>query len=253
MQPVAAVLFLLSCFFFMSFVQSQGGERPGTSAWDDPIQFVTKAKDQCSMKVTGQGSLTKLRISCESQSRSYWCDYEGEPHICRPYNTNPRRFFTQIMWDLRKLDNACQGRSVLKTFMCQKAPAEAQMVFSSSSSSYDVPREHVKPDLTQANPRQDDPKSDQARLSGRKQGPDSQPTRSQPAKPNQAKADRRKRPHSRPTKQTKVVKPKTTSPQATTAPAPSASPSSTAKRLAQEHCWPSLQGLCGFVIGWFTN
>uniref|UniRef100_A0A3B4D9I7 Fibroblast growth factor binding protein 2a n=1 Tax=Pygocentrus nattereri TaxID=42514 RepID=A0A3B4D9I7_PYGNA len=220
MHSLASAL-LLSCCIWASLAQSHDGEEQRRSVWEDPIQFSTKAKDQCSMMVTGQGELTKLRISCQSRDRSYWCEYQGKPYICHPYNNNPRHFFTQIMWDLRKLRNACQGKSTFKPFMCKKASDEAQMVFATSSSSYDAP---VQPNWT----RRDTTET---------------PTTREEIRPRQARPDYPKSDQVRP----EQVRSTTTAPPPTI---PAAL--STAKRMAQQHCWPSLHGVCAFVIGWFT-
>lgn len=205
------------------------------------------------MIITGQEDLTKLRISCQSQDRSYWCEYQGRPHICRPYNSNPRHFFKQIMWDLRKLRNACQGRTVLNNFMCKKAPHEAQMIFVTSSSSFDVPRDELfQPDARQIGP--DYPKSDQAKPKPvRPIKPSrSQPTKPQPGRPGQPRPSQRNqgtsKPAFRPKRPVKVLKLKTSTVPAPTTPATI----SKAKKLAQKHCWPSLQSACSYVIGWFT-
>lgn len=190
------------------------------------------------MMITEYGDLTNLRIYCHSQDRSYWCDYQGRPRVCRNYNNKPRHFFTQIMWGLRKLRNACQGESVLKAFMCKKASDEAQMVFASSSSTYDAPRDErvqpawTSPDIIEGKPRNgrpDSPKSDQSRPNGSRQ---------------------RTKPRTKPTRPMKVVKSRTPPPPTTAPTTPG--PTGSAKRLARHHCWPSLQSACAFVIGWFT-
>ena len=105
------------------------------SIWDDPIRFNTKAKDACTMVVSGAGDYTRLRVSCkgpsqgQSQGRSYYCDFQGKPNLCRAYNTNPRHYFTQMMWDMRKQNHACQGPKVFRPLMCKKYPEEAHMTF----------------------------------------------------------------------------------------------------------------------------
>uniref|UniRef100_A0A3Q1B582 Fibroblast growth factor binding protein 2a n=1 Tax=Amphiprion ocellaris TaxID=80972 RepID=A0A3Q1B582_AMPOC len=124
--------FLLVCFFLEpEFPLRLDGRRQ--SIWDDPIRFSTKAKDVCTMSVTGHGEYTKLRLSCQSNRRSYWCEYVGKPQTCRTYNKNPRHYFVQMMWNLRKLHNACQAPREIKPHMCRKATDESQMVFSSAS------------------------------------------------------------------------------------------------------------------------
>ncbi|KAI4886973.1 hypothetical protein NFI96_001949 [Prochilodus magdalenae] len=263
MHTLASALLLSGCFW-AALTQSHDGAEWGRSVWEDSIQFDTKAKDRCSMTVTEQDELTTLLISCQSRYRSYWCEYQGSPHVCRPYNNNPRHFFTQMMWDLRKLRNACQGKSAYKPFMCKKASDEAQMVFVTSSSSYAGPDTTETPSTREENTlwqaRPDYPKSDQVRPEQRRQRtkPSKSPTRSQPP---QARAEQQRGgAGAKPARTMKVVKPKVTTPTTTlppTSPAPSTastvSAARTAKRLAEQYCWPSLRGVCGFVIGWFTN
>ncbi|KAL0973674.1 hypothetical protein UPYG_G00209310 [Umbra pygmaea] len=121
--------------------------------WGNPIQFNSKAKDLCTMSVTGQGNVTRLRIACQVTERSYWCEYTGKPQVCRAYNNNPRHYFTQIMWDLRKLQNACQAPKVIKPHMCKRASEDAQMVFSGSSTSEAAPATTLqKPEKAQEHP-----------------------------------------------------------------------------------------------------
>ncbi|KAG7461685.1 hypothetical protein MATL_G00193680 [Megalops atlanticus] len=129
MKAQASALLLVACCLWTAEGQ---GEPSKKSIWEDPIQFATKTKDTCTMIVTGQGDLTKLRVSCKNKDKEYWCEYTGKPHMCRSYNNNPRHYFTQIMWDLRKLPNACQGARVIKPQMCKRAPDDAQMVFLTS-------------------------------------------------------------------------------------------------------------------------
>ncbi|XP_038164517.1 fibroblast growth factor binding protein 2a [Cyprinodon tularosa] len=100
------------------------------SIWDDPIKFTTKNKDKCTMILTGQGENMKLRLSCEGSKRSYWCEYVGKPYTCSAFNKNPRHYFVQIMWILRKLPNACQGPREIKPNMCRKATDDSRMIFS---------------------------------------------------------------------------------------------------------------------------
>lgn len=108
------------------------------SIWDEPIRFSTKAKDSCSMLVSIAGDYTRLRVSCKGPSqgqnpgRSYSCDFQGKPNLCRAYNANARHYFIQIMWDMRKLSHACQGNKIYRTHMCRKYPDEAQMTFLTS-------------------------------------------------------------------------------------------------------------------------
>ncbi|KAJ8262426.1 hypothetical protein GJAV_G00166340 [Gymnothorax javanicus] len=176
MQVPAGTLLLVACCLWTAEGQ---GEPPRKSIWEDPIQFNTKTKDACTMIVTGQGDLTKLRVACKNQGKEYWCEYAGKPQVCRSYNNNPRHYFTQIMWDLRKLPNACQGARVIKPQMCKRASDEAQMVFQTSWPRLFTPRpvrptqgrqpaqarpEQPKPEAPRAEvPSPEEPKPDEAR------------------------------------------------------------------------------------------
>ncbi|XP_019717270.1 fibroblast growth factor-binding protein 2b isoform X1 [Hippocampus comes] len=109
------------------------------SIWDEPIRFSTKSKDACTMVVSGASDHTRLRVSCKGptppgagQGRAYYCDFQGKPNLCRAYSLNPRHYFTQIMWELRKLSHACQGAKVYRPPMCKKHPDEVQMSFLSA-------------------------------------------------------------------------------------------------------------------------
>uniref|UniRef100_A0A8C4ZZU4 Fibroblast growth factor binding protein 2b n=1 Tax=Gadus morhua TaxID=8049 RepID=A0A8C4ZZU4_GADMO len=104
--------------------------------WDEPIRFSTKSKDACAMAVSGAGDYTRLRVSCRGPSapggaagRSYYCDFQGKPNLCRAYSQNPRHYFTQVMWELRKLSHACQGPKIYRPAMCKKYPDEAHVTF----------------------------------------------------------------------------------------------------------------------------
>ncbi|XP_049898355.1 fibroblast growth factor binding protein 2a [Epinephelus moara] len=203
---VSALLLLLACCLWSADAQ---GERR-KSIWDEPIKFSTKAKDMCTMIITGHGEYTKLRLSCQSNKRSYWCEYIGKPYTCRPYNRDPRHYFVQMMWGLRKLHNACQAPREIKPFMCKKASDDSQMVFSSGS----FPRS--SPEAS-------------SRTAGRQA---EQPARPQP-----------RREPARPVPPRVRTTPRA-SPQPVTPPV-----ESDAKRMAQQYCWGSLQGVCSYFIG----
>ncbi|XP_061626453.1 fibroblast growth factor-binding protein 2b [Phyllopteryx taeniolatus] len=100
------------------------------SIWDEPIRFGTKSKDACAMVVSGASDYTRLRVSCKGTAppgRSYHCDFRGKPDLCRAYSLDPRHYFTQIMWELRKLSHACQGAKLYRPPMCKRHPDEVQM------------------------------------------------------------------------------------------------------------------------------
>lgn len=249
--------------------------------WEEAIQFVTKTKDRCSMTLTGHGELTRLRVSCVGQEASYWCEYEGKPDTCRNYNTNPRHFFTQIMWELRKLNNACQGAQNLKPTMCKKASDESQMVFTAGSSATVVQRPQ-KPQTTQTTAaKQDQAKSkqtkpepatsaphDQAKPEQKPNGARQKPTRQKPAKPQptrplparpaKAKTEQvtaepvknvASKPETKSTTLKKILAKAATQAPTTTIPTPTTS----AENLAQQYCWHGMQDFCTKVISWFTK
>lgn len=227
MWKIIQTLLLACC------LQAAAAQDYQRSIWEDPIRFSTKGtKDDCYMSVTGQGDLTNLRILCRGPApRSYWCEYKGKPHVCRNYNNNPRHYYKQIMWDLRKLQNACQGQSVIKPLMCRRASDEAQMVFASSSSPDATPQDRPsRPTFARPDQRQ-------TQLHAFR----SQSVRTSQGKTNQPKAFKS-------TTQRKTMTPKPTAPKPT-----DPVPTSDAKRLAQYYCWRSFQGVCSYFIGWFKN
>uniref|UniRef100_A0A7N6BPM1 Fibroblast growth factor binding protein 2a n=1 Tax=Anabas testudineus TaxID=64144 RepID=A0A7N6BPM1_ANATE len=210
---VALLMLLLACCLWPADAQSIRGQ----NIWDEPIKFKTKSKDSCTMTVTGLRQYTRLRVACEGSENSYWCDFVGKPQTCRPYNKNPRHYFIQMMWGLRKLTHACMGQRRIKPHMCRNATDESQMVFSTAS---------YYP------------------LRSRTRG---QPTRPQPQPaPTMRHSESKTSPKSIQLTTEKTIM--TTTPQPTTPPK-----ESTAKRMAQQYCWRSLQGICSFVIGLFQS
>uniref|UniRef100_A0AAY4A5P5 Fibroblast growth factor binding protein 2 n=1 Tax=Denticeps clupeoides TaxID=299321 RepID=A0AAY4A5P5_9TELE len=202
--------------------------------WDEPIKFDTKAKVGCSMVVSGQNNFTKLRVTCKNKGKSYWCDFLGKPNLCRAYNKNPRHYFTQIMWEMRKLQNACQGPRVYKPTMCKNAIDEVQMVFHSSwpkvsISQTDQQHQQQAVPVATTKPEQKPQAAKPVKL---------QPSRpvAKPGQPN---------PPAQPKKS--IAKPKSTTVRPTT-------PSETqSTKLAEEYCWKSFQGVCAYLISWFQN
>ncbi|XP_023647308.2 fibroblast growth factor binding protein 2a [Paramormyrops kingsleyae] len=260
---------LLLAAFFLGAAEAQG--ESGKGGWGEPIQFSTKAKEACSMAVSVQGEATKLRITCRSANKTYWCEYLGKPTACRAYNANPRHYFTQIMWELRKLSNACEGRQQLKPQMCKRATDEAQMIFTTAGSKpvaqkpAKTPQERppaqakpepaktttlrpdtvkpvqvkpapVKPEL----PKPIQPKAEPAKTIPAKPAP----VLPSPVQPEQAKTAVRTN--------TKKLLPR---PSKTTTPArpTEVTTKESAKAIAEDYCWESLQGICATVIGWFHS
>ncbi|XP_068447694.1 fibroblast growth factor binding protein 2a [Clinocottus analis] len=212
--PDSALVLLLACCLWSAEAQSE--RRP--NIWDDPITFKTQAKDSCTMSITGQGEFTRLRLACRSSKRSYWCEYVGRPYTCSPYNKNPRHYFVQMMWGLRKLHNACLAPRQIKPHMCRKATEESQMVFSSASFSRSRPEASART------------------------RPAAQPSRPQPPRPAPTRPGSASQSIRVPTRATPTP--------SASPPPPATSPVvSNAKRTAQRYCWRSLQGICSYVIG----
>ncbi|XP_022615905.1 fibroblast growth factor-binding protein 2-like [Seriola dumerili] len=223
-QASTLLLLLLACCLWPAEAQSDGSRRQ--SIWDDPIQFNTKANDLCTMIITGHGEYTRLRVSCQSSKRSYWCEYVGKPYTCRSYNKNPRHYFVQMMWDFRKLHNACWAPRQIQPHMCRRATNDSQMVFSSAS----FPRSWPE---------------DSSRTGAR---PGAQPARPQP-RPEPTRPDSVRQASTKSFQvPTRVKTTQRTTPQPPTLPV-----ESNAKRMARQYCWRSLQGICSFVIGLFRN
>uniref|UniRef100_A0A8B9RP92 Fibroblast growth factor binding protein 2b n=2 Tax=Astyanax mexicanus TaxID=7994 RepID=A0A8B9RP92_ASTMX len=201
------------------------------SVWDEPIRFSSKAKDSCTLVISGQGDFTKLRVSCKNKGKSYWCDFLGKPNLCRPYNKNPRHYFTQVMWELRKLPNACQGPRVYKPQMCRTAGDEAQMVFHNSWPKTTTSAPVTAPqDRSQSQPKQPQPPK----------------TSATPKPPTAAKAIPKT-----PKQPTKPVLPR--KPSKTTTAKPTTEPENRATKLAEEYCWSGIQNVCAYFIAWFQN
>lgn len=215
LAPAGSALLLLLCHCLLWAAVTRSA---GQGIWDEPIEFRTKSADLCSMLVTGQGEYTRLRLSCRGSERAYWCEYVGLPHTCRAYNKNPRHFFVQIMWSLRKLPNACQGPRLLKPHMCKKAPEDSQMVFQSAS----VSQLDASARTESAPVRRLDPPEPFKRVFSW-----GDPSQSSPA------------PSSSPV---------------SGSPEPSAAPTeSTASRIARYYCWRSMQGVCTLFLRLFRS
>ncbi|KAM8842762.1 fibroblast growth factor-binding protein 2-like [Synchiropus picturatus] len=229
MRP-AVVLLLLGASLSAALAQTSNSDSKPRTNWDEPIRFNTKSKDACTMAVTPAGDLTRLRVSCKGQdpALSYYCDFQGRPNLCRPYTNNPRHYFTQLSWELRKLSHACQGPKILRPFMCKRFPDEAQMTFltywpkSATLKPLKPGQETRKPVVVPAQP---------------KPAATAKPARPQPVRPAAGKGSQAKKTTPKPAK--------------TTTARPSEVPESEASRLANEYCWQSFQGICSYVIGWF--
>ncbi|XP_065110032.1 fibroblast growth factor-binding protein 2b [Paramisgurnus dabryanus] len=241
MRAVWSVALLIACFIgtinaqaHSSHINSNRGNNiestnikpqpPKENVLDEPISFNTKAKDACSMVISGQNNSTKLRVSCKNKGKTYWCDFLGKPYLCKAYNNNPLHFFTQIKWDMRKLHNACQGPQVYKPHMCRSASDDVQMIFQSS-----FPKiSNLKP--TQA------PKKSHHKLQHQPKPQQPAKSASKPVKPVVLKP-------APPRKPVKTITPRPTVAQG----------EDQSTKLAEEYCWESLQGVCSYLISWFQN
>ncbi|XP_047441393.1 fibroblast growth factor binding protein 2a [Mugil cephalus] len=218
---IQATALLLACCLWPAEAQRR------QSIWDEPIKFNTKAKDSCTMIITGQGEYTRLRMSCQGAKRSYWCEYVGTPQACRAYSKNPRHYFVQMSWILRKHYNACQAPREIKPHMCRMASDDSQMIFSGASFS-----------------RSEAPSRTEARPAVQTRRPQRPPTPTRPDSARQANAKTVRMPQRGKTTQAPSSQPITT----TTPPV-----ESTPKRMARQYCWRSLQGVCTYVIGLFRS
>ncbi|TRY95191.1 hypothetical protein DNTS_032483 [Danionella cerebrum] len=240
MRAICSRTLLLLCCIWATDAQAQNSSHhltngnshtenrqllPKVNVWDEPIRFNTKNKDSCTMVISGQGNFTRLRVSCKTKGKSYWCDFLGKPNHCRSYNNNPRHYFTQIMWDMRKLPNACQGRQIYKPQMCRAAADEVQMVFHNSWPKISFPK-----------PTQ----SLQSSVSPTK--PPSKPQHKPPKTPNNPRLKSGTRTSGT---QRKTPKPFTAR--------PTVPEESQATRMAEEYCWTGLHGFCRFFLRWFMN
>ena len=229
------LLLFLTAAVFVSNAQTnsndskQQQQQQQQRIWEEPIRFNTKGKDSCTMVVSGAGDYTRLRVSCKGVSqgqtpgRSYHCDFQGKPNLCRAYNLNPRHYFTQMMWELRKLNHACQGAKQYRPQMCKKHLEDAQMTFLTSWPRASKPGQEQRKPLV---PAQNKPAAT------------AKPVKPQPVKPLPGKGSQVKKGTPKPGK-------------ATTR--PTEQPESKASRLASEYCWNSFHDVCTYIINWFQN
>nr|XP_019962824.1 PREDICTED: fibroblast growth factor-binding protein 2-like [Paralichthys olivaceus] len=220
-SPPLLLPLLLACCLWPAEAQSDGRMQ---NIWDDPIKFKTKADDFCNMTITGHGEFTRMRLSCQSSKRSYWCEYVGKPYNCRMYNKKPRHYFIQMMWGFRRIHNACEAPKKIRPHMCRKATDDSQMVFSSAGSSqlWQEPSSRPRP-------------------------------AARPARPEPRPAPDRPESVRKPSSKSIRVPPREKTSQRTTPPPPTPPVETNAKRMARQYCWRSLHGVCSYVIGLFRN
>ncbi|XP_033016767.1 fibroblast growth factor-binding protein 2 [Lacerta agilis] len=220
-----------AAIFFVIFISFMGGlgknTKPKKRSNGDEINFYTKVKDACTMNMSGNGEV-KLRIECRSQGKIYWCEYTGNPSLCRSFNSNQRIYWNQIAMDRRKQTNACQPNGVLKPSMCQRAPPEAYMKLVASS---------IKPNPNLV------PQADTVNQAKAVLNP--------AASPKQVKKSQAG----------KALLKKTGKPKPSPSPPPTKATQegqvsgndSEAMKLARKHCWESLHEFCSYIIGIFSG
>ncbi|XP_077790737.1 fibroblast growth factor-binding protein 2 [Podarcis muralis] len=212
--------------FFVIFVSFMGGlgknPRPKKRSNGDEINFYTKVKDACTMNMSGNGEVT-LRIECRSQGKMYWCEYTGNPSLCRSFNKNQRIYWNQIAMDRRKQTNACQPNAVLKPSMCQRAPSEAHMKQVASS---------IKPN----------PQADTVNQAKAVPNPATSPKQVKKSQAGKALLKKTGRPKPSPLPPTKATQEGQMS-----------GNDSEAMKLARKHCWESLHDICSYIISIFRG
>ncbi|KAF3687825.1 Fibroblast growth factor-binding protein 2 [Channa argus] len=230
------LLLFLAATVYVSNAQisNSSSDNRQSSIWDEPIKFSTKTKDFCAMVVSEVGNYTRLRVNCKGQrqgqipGRSYYCVFQGRPSLCRAYNSNPRHYFNQIMWELRKLSHACQGPKLYRPQMCKKYPDEAQMTFMAPCPKTTSPTPSKPVQVTRKPPVQ----------AQNKLTTTPKPVKPQPVKPQPGKGPQAKKTPSKTVKTTTHA---------------TEQPESTASSLASEYCWESLHGICTYFINWFQQ
>jgi len=248
---------------------------PARGVWDEPIRFSTKSRDACTMSVSGAGDYTRLRVSCRGQAsgRSYYCDFQGKPNLCRAYSQNPRHYFTQVMWELRKLSHACQGPRIYRPQMCKKYPDDVHMSFlsawpktSSGSTTSTTASTSIAAAATTTPSKAGKQGQDQRRPAVPAQAKPAVPAQAKPASPSKpVKPQSANKPQPQPANKPQGGSGKAASqprkptskqgktPAAGTTPRSTEAADSQASRLATEYCWKSFHGFCSYFMGWFHN
>nr|XP_060632132.1 fibroblast growth factor-binding protein 2 [Anolis sagrei ordinatus] len=217
---------IILVIFFIAFMETfaQNPKAKKRSSGKE-IHFQTKAKHACIMSMIGNGE-TKLRIECNNQGKTYWCEYTGKPSLCPSFNNNPMAYWNQIAMDLRKRNNACYSNLVLKPTMCQRVSSEAHMRQMGSS---------IRTKLTpiQQADAVNRGKMVQKLLSA-KHVKESQARKGIIQKSGKPKPS--SMPEVKPTQQGQVP-----------------GNESEAMKLARKHCWESLHNFCSYVISIFKG
>uniref|UniRef100_A0A8C4U4F1 Fibroblast growth factor binding protein 2 n=1 Tax=Falco tinnunculus TaxID=100819 RepID=A0A8C4U4F1_FALTI len=186
--------------------------KPNRRSSGEEINFRTKTKDVCTMSMSGDEEM-KLRIECQSQGMSYWCEFTGKPSVCRAFLNNPKIYWNQIAMELRKLPHACESTQVLKITMCQKAHPEALMKqVAAGMELEDLANQDKSVQKTSTS-------MSEAGISSLK----------------------------------KIGKPPILPLIKTAQHGQGSEVETEAMKLAREHCWESLHGFCSYIIGFFRG
>ncbi|XP_008107993.1 fibroblast growth factor-binding protein 2 [Anolis carolinensis] len=219
-RTIILLIFLIS--FMETFALNPKAKKRSSGK---EIHFQTKVKHACIMSMIGNGE-TKLRIECNNQGKTYWCEYTGKPSLCPSFNNNPMTYWNQIAMNLKKRNNACYSNLVLKPTMCQRVSSETHMRQVSSSI------------RTKSTPIQ---QADAVNYGKMAQKPLSAKhiEESQAGKGSIKKLGKPKPspiPVVKPTQQGQVP-----------------GNESEAMKLAQKHCWESMHNICSYIIGIFKG
>lgn len=60
-------------------------------------------------------------------SLSYWCCYSGKPHLWPVDGVKLIQYWKQLVGQVKKRQNACEGEKVLRAKTCKKVTADAHM------------------------------------------------------------------------------------------------------------------------------
>lgn len=83
------------------------------------------------MLSAGQG-LVDQKVLIDS-SLSYWCRYAGKPHLCLADGGKFIQYWEQLVEQLKKRQNACEGVKVLRAKICKKVNTKVHMKLTHSS------------------------------------------------------------------------------------------------------------------------
>ncbi|TRY99608.1 hypothetical protein DNTS_007919 [Danionella cerebrum] len=138
--------FILSLLFLLSFSEAKKkSKQPSDAATVASVnpslgsgQLSTKDTHSCTWETLERGANIVLLVSCFVQGEdglrtSYSCQFAGKPQECSLYSTQSSQYWKQVVRQLKKRRNACEGEKVLKTRLCKKEPAASHMKLTEKS------------------------------------------------------------------------------------------------------------------------